>query len=142
MSDFLLNKDSIIIDLSADSSIDVSGHALVFNRGALGVDNDDFDEKFSLAKTLTSILDSSGATTNNSNTQLLNSLLDTFNISSEAKISKHNINSKAVLQKRQRREEREERVYLSATRYSPQCSPLLALRSKRLNIAVGDMSER
>jgi hypothetical protein len=38
MSDFLLNKDSIIIDLSADSSIDVSGHALVFNRGALGVD--------------------------------------------------------------------------------------------------------
>jgi hypothetical protein len=25
------------------------GHALVFNRGALGVDNDDFDEKFSLA---------------------------------------------------------------------------------------------
>jgi hypothetical protein len=41
------------------SSIDVSGHALVFNRGALGVDNDDFDEKFSLAKTLTSILDSS-----------------------------------------------------------------------------------
>jgi hypothetical protein len=30
------------------------------------VDNDDFDEKFSLAKTLTSILDSSGATTNNS----------------------------------------------------------------------------
>ncbi|CAC9644268.1 hypothetical protein [uncultured Gammaproteobacteria bacterium] len=110
MSDFLLNKDSIIIDLSADSSIDVSGHALVFNRGALGVDNDDFDEKFSLAKTLTSILDSSGATTNNSNTQLLNSLLDTFNISSEAKISKHNINSKAVLQKRQRREER---VYLS-----------------------------
>jgi hypothetical protein len=42
MSDFLLNKDSIIIDLSADSSIDVSGHALVFNRGALGVDNDDF----------------------------------------------------------------------------------------------------
>jgi uncharacterized protein YxjI len=64
-------------------------------------------------KTLTSILDSSGATTNNSNTQLLNSLLDTFNISSEAKISKHNINSKAVLQKRQRREEREERVYLS-----------------------------
>jgi hypothetical protein len=60
MSDFLLNKDSIIIDLSADSSIDVSGHALVFNRGA----------------------------------------------------------------------------------HSPQCSPLLALRSKRLNIAVGDMSER
>jgi hypothetical protein len=47
MSDFLLNKDSIVIDLSA-SSIDVSGHALVFNRGALGVDNDDFDEKFSL----------------------------------------------------------------------------------------------
>jgi hypothetical protein len=42
-----------------------------------------------------------------------NSLLDTFNISSKAKISKHNINSKAVLQKRQRREEREERVYLS-----------------------------
>jgi hypothetical protein len=33
MSDFLLNKDSIVIDLSA-SSIDVSGHALVFNRGA------------------------------------------------------------------------------------------------------------
>jgi uncharacterized protein YxjI len=43
------------------------------------------DEKFSLAKTLTSILDSSGATTNNSSTQLLNSLLDTFNISSEDK---------------------------------------------------------
>jgi hypothetical protein len=42
------------------------------------VDNDDFDEKFSLAKTLTSILDSSSATTNNSSTQLLNSLLDTF----------------------------------------------------------------
>jgi hypothetical protein len=40
------------------------------------------------------VLDSSGATTNNSSTQLLNSLLDTFNISSEDKISKHNINSK------------------------------------------------
>jgi hypothetical protein len=34
MSDFLLNKDSIIIDLSADSSIDVSGHALVVDAWA------------------------------------------------------------------------------------------------------------
>jgi hypothetical protein len=31
----------------------ISNNALVFNRGATGVDKDDFDKKFSLAKTLT-----------------------------------------------------------------------------------------
>jgi hypothetical protein len=39
------------------------------------VDNDDFDKKFSLAKTLTNIRNSSNATTDSSNAQLLNSLL-------------------------------------------------------------------
>jgi hypothetical protein len=33
----------------------ISNNALVFNRGATGVNNDDFDKKFSLAKTLTKI---------------------------------------------------------------------------------------
>jgi hypothetical protein len=43
------------------------------------VDNDDFDKKFSLAKTLTNIRNTSNATTNSSNKQLLNSLLTTLN---------------------------------------------------------------
>jgi hypothetical protein len=42
------------------------------------VDKDDFDKKFSLAKTLTNIRNSSNATTDSSNAQLLNSLLKTF----------------------------------------------------------------
>jgi hypothetical protein len=33
----------------------INNNALVFNRGATDVDNDDFDKKFSLAKTLTKI---------------------------------------------------------------------------------------
>jgi hypothetical protein len=44
------------------------------------VDKDDFDKKFSLAKTLTNIRNSSNATTDSSNAQLLNSLLKTFNV--------------------------------------------------------------
>jgi hypothetical protein len=36
------------------------------------VDNNDFDKKFSLAKTLTNIRNTSNATTNSSNAQLLN----------------------------------------------------------------------
>jgi inorganic pyrophosphatase/exopolyphosphatase len=44
------------------------------------VDNDDFDKKFSLDKTLTNIRNSSNATTDSSNAQLLNSLLKTFNV--------------------------------------------------------------
>ena len=61
-----------------------TNNALVFNRGATDVDNDDFDEKFSFAKTLTSIRNSSGATTNSTDTQLLNSLLNTLKVSSKA----------------------------------------------------------
>jgi hypothetical protein len=40
-------------------------------RGATSVDNDDFDKKFSLAKTLTNIRNTSNATTNSSNAQLI-----------------------------------------------------------------------
>jgi hypothetical protein len=36
------------------------------------VNNDDFDKKFSLAKTLTNIRNSSNATTDSSNAQLMN----------------------------------------------------------------------
>jgi SRSO17 transposase len=53
---------------------------VLINRGATGVDNDDFDKKFSLAKTLTNIRNTSNATTNSSNKQLLNSLLTTLNV--------------------------------------------------------------
>jgi hypothetical protein len=35
------------------------------NRGALGVDNNDFDKKFSLARTLTSIRNSTGIPAHN-----------------------------------------------------------------------------
>jgi hypothetical protein len=44
----------------------INNNALVFNRGATGVDNDDFDKKLSLAKTLTNIRNSSNATTDSS----------------------------------------------------------------------------
>jgi hypothetical protein len=47
------------------------------------VDNDDFDKKFSLAKTLTNIRNTSNATTDSSNKQLLNSLLTTLNVDSK-----------------------------------------------------------
>jgi hypothetical protein len=40
----------------------INNNALVFNRGATSVDNDDFDKKFSLAKTLTNIRNTSNAT--------------------------------------------------------------------------------
>jgi hypothetical protein len=50
-----------------------------------GVNNDDFDKKFSLAKTLTNIRNSGNATTHSSNTQLLNSLLKTLNVDSKIK---------------------------------------------------------
>jgi hypothetical protein len=50
-------------------------------RANTGVDNDDFDKKFSLAKTLTKIRNTSNATTDSSNKQLLNSLLATLNVS-------------------------------------------------------------
>jgi hypothetical protein len=43
--------------------VNINNNALVFNRGATGVDNDDFDKKFSLAKTLTKIRNTSNATT-------------------------------------------------------------------------------
>jgi hypothetical protein len=49
------------------------------------VDNDDFDKKFSLAKTLTNIRNTSNATTNSSNAQLLNSLLKTLDVDSKTK---------------------------------------------------------
>ncbi|VVH67371.1 hypothetical protein BSPLISOX_1103, partial [uncultured Gammaproteobacteria bacterium] len=94
MSDFLRNKASISTDsvYNNDSSTKTSDHTLVFNRGALGVDNNDFDKKFSLARTLTSIRNSTGIPAHNVstllpdsflNTQLLDSLLNTFNISSK-----------------------------------------------------------
>jgi hypothetical protein len=56
MDDYLQNKTSTNPDASATPSqrfTFISNNALVFNRGATGVDNDDFDKKFSLAKTLT-----------------------------------------------------------------------------------------
>ena len=83
MDDFLQDKTSANPDASAiplQRSTLISNNALVFNRGATGVDNDDFDKKFSLAKTLTNIRNSSNATTDSSNAQLLNSLLKTFNV--------------------------------------------------------------
>jgi hypothetical protein len=51
---------------------DIGFMILNLNRGATSVDNDDFDKKFSLAKTLTNIRNTSNATTNSSNAQLLN----------------------------------------------------------------------
>ena len=84
MDDYLQNKASASTDpATPPTAINISNDALVFNRGATGVDNDDFDEKFSLAKTLTSIRNSSGATTSSSNTQLLNSLRNTFKVNSK-----------------------------------------------------------
>jgi hypothetical protein len=50
---------------------------------AASVDNDDFDKKFSLAKTLTNIRNTSNATTDSPNKQLLNSLLTTLNVDSK-----------------------------------------------------------
>jgi hypothetical protein len=47
----IANPDASAIPLQRSTLI--SNNALVFNRGATGVDNDDFDKKFSLAKTLT-----------------------------------------------------------------------------------------
>ncbi|VVM27033.1 hypothetical protein BSPWISOXPB_656 [uncultured Gammaproteobacteria bacterium] len=86
MDDYLQNKTSTNPDASATPSqrfILISNNALVFNRGATGVDNDDFDKKFSLAKTLTNIRNTSNATTDSSNKQLLNSLLTTLNVDSK-----------------------------------------------------------
>ena len=83
MDDYLQDKTSENPDASAiplQRSAFINNNALVFNRGATGVDNDDFDKKFSLAKTLTNIRNSSNATTDSSNAQLLNSLLKTFNV--------------------------------------------------------------
>ena len=87
MDDYLKDKVSTRAALSTSklsTSITINNNALVFNRGATDVDNDDFDEKFSFAKTLTSIRNSSGATTNSTDTQLLNSLLNTLKVSSKA----------------------------------------------------------
>ena len=88
MDDYLKDKASAsAVALSTSklsTSITINNNALVFNRGATDVDNDDFDEKFSFAKTLTSIRNSSGATTNSTDTQLLNSLLNTLKVSSKA----------------------------------------------------------
>ncbi len=82
MDDYLKDKASAsAVALSTSklsTSITINNNALVFNRGATDVDNDDFDKKFSFAKTLTSIRNSSGATTNSTDTQLLNSLLNTL----------------------------------------------------------------
>ena len=81
MDDYLKDKVSTRAALSTSklsTSITINNNALVFNRGATDVDNDDFDKKFSFAKTLTSIRNSSGATTNSTDTQLLNSLLNTL----------------------------------------------------------------
>jgi hypothetical protein len=57
MDDYLKDKVSTRAALSTSklsTSITINNNALVFNRGATDVDNDDFDEKFSFAKTLTS----------------------------------------------------------------------------------------
>jgi hypothetical protein len=54
----------------------INNNALVFNRGATGVDKGDFDKKFSLAKTLTNIRNTSDATTHSSNAQLQFGLKD------------------------------------------------------------------
>ncbi|VVH64136.1 hypothetical protein BSPLISOX_452, partial [uncultured Gammaproteobacteria bacterium] len=86
MDDYLQNKTSTNPDAFATPSQRptlISNNALVFNRGATGVDNDDFDNKFSLAKTLTNIRNSSDATTHSSNAQLLSSLLKTLNVDSK-----------------------------------------------------------
>jgi hypothetical protein len=52
MDDYLQNKTSTNPEAFATPSQRptlISNNALVFNRGATGVDNDDFDNKFSLA---------------------------------------------------------------------------------------------
>ena len=67
----------------SQKSTHTNNNALVFNRSATGVDKEDFDKKFSLAKTLTNIRNSSNATTASSNAQLLSSLLNTFNVDSK-----------------------------------------------------------
>jgi hypothetical protein len=74
-SENFLSKSSLFTPVTL-----ISNNALVFNRGATGVNNDDFDKKFSLVKTLTNIRNSGNATTHSSNTQLLNSLLKTLNV--------------------------------------------------------------
>ena len=90
MNVFMRSKASINFPIDTDFSN--SNNALVFNRGAAGVDNHDFDKKFSLAKTLTSIRNSSNVTKNKvatlpfdslPNMKLLDSLLNTFNIGSK-----------------------------------------------------------
>jgi hypothetical protein len=72
-----------MLSTNPERAVSCGNNALVFNRGATGVDNDDFDNKFSLAKTLTNIRNSSNATTASSNAQLLSSLLNTFNVDSK-----------------------------------------------------------
>ncbi|VVH65331.1 hypothetical protein BSPLISOX_1691, partial [uncultured Gammaproteobacteria bacterium] len=86
MDDFLQGKtsaNSAVFAAPSQLSTLINNNALVFNRGATGVDNDDFDKKFSLAKTLTKIRNTSNATTDSSNKQLLNSLLTTLNVDSK-----------------------------------------------------------
>ena len=86
MDDYLQSKTSVNSSASSafsQQSTLINNNALVFNRGATSVDNDDFDKKFSLAKTLTNIRNTSNATTNSSNAQLLNSLLKTLNVDSK-----------------------------------------------------------
>ncbi|VVH65818.1 hypothetical protein BSPLISOX_1019, partial [uncultured Gammaproteobacteria bacterium] len=81
----VLSQLSILINktILTNGSTLINNNALVFNRGATDVDNDDFDNKFSLAKTLTKIRNTSNATTDSSNKQLLNSLLTTLNVDSK-----------------------------------------------------------
>ena len=92
MDDFLQGKTSanstvstVLSQLSIliNGSTLINNNALVFNRGATDVNNDDFDKKFSFAKTLTKIRNTSNATTHSSNKQLLNSLLATLNVDSK-----------------------------------------------------------
>ena len=86
MDDYLQDKTSANPNASAiplQRSAFINNNALVFNRGATGVNKNDFDKKFSLAKTLTNIRNTSDATTHSSNAQLLNSLLKTLNVDSK-----------------------------------------------------------
>jgi hypothetical protein len=61
MDDYLQSKTSINSSASSafsQQSTLINNNALVFNRGAASVDNDDFDKKFSLAKTTRAVLNS------------------------------------------------------------------------------------
>jgi hypothetical protein len=55
ISNLLVSLSNLTCSLQAiplQRSAFINNNALVFNRGATDVDNDDFDKKFSLAKTL------------------------------------------------------------------------------------------